>query len=393
MSTTTFYNVWRTKSAADRAKLIVEMRTEAPVLASKPGFEALVASECAEDGRVLVEGRWASKAAFEAAVANNADAQASRSKLEAYGHAEPGLFVEAFRVGPMPVAKRYPDSDAFWARFQRKTVQANGLRLSVVTGGKGDPVLLVPGFLETWGVWSRVMPLLADRYHVIAPDLRGFGDSEGIGRKGYDKKTLAEDMGALADALGLERFHVVGHDFGGQVAYRLAAARRRQVATLTVIEALLPGISVPSRGDEGRWWFLPFHMAPEVPEMLTQGREREYVAALWKTFVEPHSEATADDQAEVERAFSRPGALAAGFELYRTIPADLADFKQTYMEKLGIPVLALGGEHCFERRVLETFQQVATRVEGGVVQGATHYTPLERSRATAEPILSFLAAS
>ena len=70
MSTTTFYNVWRTKSAADRAKLIEEMRKEAPALASKPGFEALLASECAEDGRVLVEGRWASKAAFDAAVAN-----------------------------------------------------------------------------------------------------------------------------------------------------------------------------------------------------------------------------------------------------------------------------------------------------------------------------------
>jgi hypothetical protein len=75
------------------------------------------------------------------------------------------------------------------------------------------------------------------------------------------------------------------------------------------------------------------------------------------------------------------------------LPADLADFKETYLEKLGMPVLALGGEHCFERRVLETFQQVAKRVEGGVVQGATHYTPLERSRATAEPILSFLATS
>ena len=186
---------------------------------------------------------------------------------------------------------------------------------------------------------------------------------------------------------------MVGHDFGGQIAYRLAAARPSQVATLTVIETILPGINVPSRGDEGRWWFVPFHIAPEVPEMLTNGREREYVATLWKIFVEPESEATAEDQAEVERAFSRPGALAAGFELYRSIPTDLADFKQTYLQKLEMPVLALGGEHCFERRVLETYQQVATRVEGGVVQGASHYPPLERSRATAEAILSFLATS
>src|SRR3954470_15903991 len=109
MSTTTFYNVWRTKSAPDRAKVVEERRKEAAALASKPGFETLRASECAEDGRVLVEGRWTSKAAFDAAVANNLEAQASRSRLEAYGHAEPGLFVEAFRIGPMPVAARYPD--------------------------------------------------------------------------------------------------------------------------------------------------------------------------------------------------------------------------------------------------------------------------------------------
>lgn len=232
---------------------------------------------------------------------------------------------------------------------------------------------------------------LADRYRVIAPDLRGFGESEGTG-SGYDKATLAADMLALLDRLGVGRVHLVGHDFGGQVAYALAAGRRDRVATLSAIETLLPGVNVKPRGDEGKFWLSSFHMAPDVPEMLTAGREREYVRALWDILVEPNSEVMPEDRAEVERAFARPGALTSGFGFYRTKPKDIADLTPHYANKLAIPVLALGGEHCFERRTLETFQQVATDVTGGVIEGAAHFTPLERSEATARPLLDFLAA-
>jgi pimeloyl-ACP methyl ester carboxylesterase len=233
------------------------------------------------------------------------------------------------------------------------------------------------------------MPKLAQRYRVIAPDLRGFGDSEG-GGKGYDKKTLAADMATVLDALGVDRVHVVGHDFGGQIAYALAAGARERVATLTVIESLLPGIEVKSRGDEGRFWILGFHSAPVVPELLTIGRERDYVHALWDIFVEPDSEVTLEDRLEVERAFARPGSLAAGFELYRAKPQDLADFGLQYANKLSIPVLALGGQHCFELRVIESFRQVANDVSGGIIEGASHFTPLERSEGTAAPMLDFI---
>ncbi|BAJ83034.1 putative epoxide hydrolase (plasmid) [Acidiphilium multivorum AIU301] len=385
-----FYNVWRTETPENQARLIEAMREEAPKLAAKPGFLSMTVLE-SQDGRVLVEGRWASREAFDAAVSHSDDAQASRRSLEAFGTAEPGVFTEAFRIGPVEAPPADYPSPTFWDRFARREVVANGLKLSVVEGGQGEPVLLVPGMLETWAIWSRVMPRLADRYRVIAPDLRGFGESEGTGA-GYNKVTLAADLLALLDALSVGRVHVVGHDFGGQVAYALAAEHRDRVATLSAIEALLPGIAVAPRGDEGKFWLFPFHMAPDVPEMLTAGREREYVRALWDLFVEPDSEVSVEDRAEVERVFAQRGALTSGFGLYRATPKDIADLTPHYANKLTIPVLALGGEHCFERRTLETFQQVATDVTGGVIEGAAHFAPLERNEATARPLLEFLAA-
>lgn len=390
MTDALFYNIWRTQTPENQARLIAAMREEAPKLAAKPGFRSMKVLE-GKDGRVLVEGRWASREAFDAAVTHDDGAQASRRKLEAFGTAEPGVFTESFRMGPVEAPSCDYPSAAFWDRFTRREVTANGLKLSVVEGGQGEPVLLVHGMLETWAMWSRVMPRLADRYRVIAPDLRGFGASEGTG-VGYDKATLAADMLALLDVLGVGRVHVVGHDFGGQVAYALAAGHRDRVATLSAIETLLPGVPVKPRGDEGKFWLFSFHMALNVPEMLTAGREREYVRALWDIFVEPNSEVTSEDRAEVERAFARPGALTSGFGFYRATPKDIAYLTPHYANKLAIPVLALGGEHCFERRTLETYQQVATDVIGGVIEGAAHFTPLERSEATARPLLDFLAA-
>jgi hypothetical protein len=100
MSEIHFYNVWRTKTPANRASLIATMKEKAGMFAAKPGFVSLIVSECAEDGRIVAEGRWASREAFDEAVANNPDALADREQMESFGVPEPGLFAEAFRVEP-----------------------------------------------------------------------------------------------------------------------------------------------------------------------------------------------------------------------------------------------------------------------------------------------------
>lgn len=124
-----FYNVWRTETPENRARLTAAMREEAPKLAAKPGFLSITVLE-SQDGRVLVEGRWASRRGF-----------------EAFGTAEPGVFTEAFRIGPPEAPPADYPSPTYWDRFARREVVENGLKLSVVEGGQGEPVLLVPGML------------------------------------------------------------------------------------------------------------------------------------------------------------------------------------------------------------------------------------------------------
>ena len=282
----------------------------------------------------------------------------------------------------------YP-SDAFWLTFRRDIVEANGIRQHVVTGGSGKPLVLIHGLLETWSVWRAVMPALAERYQVIVPDLRGFGDTERPAH-GYDKKTLGEDVAALLYKLGIDRALVAGHDFGGQVAYRLAAARPALVTKLAVIEALLPGIAFEPRGNEQtRFWIYGFHQVPEIPELLTRGHERPYIAALYRQYLHPQNVMTPEDHEEVLRAFGQPGALQVGFELYRTGGQDETDFRETYKTKLQMPVLALGGAHCFERRVIESFAQVANDVTGGVVEQAAHFVPMEQPEETVRQLTGF----
>lgn len=286
----------------------------------------------------------------------------------------------------------FPDDLSFFDRFTRDVHEVNGVRLHVVSGGAGDPVVLLHGFVETWAIWRKVMPLLAEDHHVIAPDLRGFGDSERTS-SGYDKKTLAEDIAALLDDLGVSAAHVVGHDFGGQVAYRLVTARPDLARTLSAIESLLPGITVQPRGDEYRWWFVSFHQVSDVPEMLTSGREGAYIRLLFDAFVHPQNEMTEADYAELQRAYERPGALRAGFELYRTAAQDTAAFAPSYAAKLPIPVLALGGDCSMERRVLETYEQVAANVVGGVIERTAHFAPMERPQHTAEQLTAFFRSA
>jgi pimeloyl-ACP methyl ester carboxylesterase len=117
----------------------------------------------------------------------------------------------------------------------------------VVIGGDGPPLLLVHGWPQFWYAWRLVMPGLARHFQVIAPDQRGRGQTSkpppGTSGQGYDIGTLADDLAALMDALGHERFAVVGHDTGMDIAYALAADHPGRVERLAVAEAVLPGIS------------------------------------------------------------------------------------------------------------------------------------------------------
>jgi pimeloyl-ACP methyl ester carboxylesterase len=181
-------------------------------------------------------------------------------------------------------------------------------------------VVLLHGWPSTWYEWRHVMPLLAARFRVIAPDLRGLGDSSRPAA-GYDKKTVAADLWQLlSGTLGLSRWHLVGHDWGGPVAFALAAAHPEAIRTLTIVDVTLPGIG-PDISQGGKRWHHAFHMTPDLPEALVQGRERAYLSWFYESFSWQRGVFGAADIDEYLRTYTQPGALRAGFAFYRNIPS------------------------------------------------------------------------
>ena len=152
--------------------------------------------------------------------------------------------------------------------FSHHTTSVNDIKLHYVIGGHGDPVVLLHGWPETWYEWHLVMPALAKNYTVIAPDLRGLGDSSKP-PTGYDGKTVAEDIHQLVTQLGFKTIFLVGHDIGTQVAYSYTAAHPTEVKRLAVMELTIPGFAPAGRMP--LWWVI-FHQTPDVPEALVQGK-------------------------------------------------------------------------------------------------------------------------
>ncbi len=161
------------------------------------------------------------------------------------------------------------------------TAQVNGLRLHYIMAGSGEPVFLLHGFPETSYAWRKVIPALSQKYQVIAPDLRGCGDSD-RSESGYDKRTVAEDVYQLVSQLKLGPINLVSHDVGMMAGYAYAAAHRDEVRRLVLMEAALPGLGLEKlyNADQyPRMYHLGLCDAPnELAEALIAGREPMFVA-------------------------------------------------------------------------------------------------------------------
>jgi pimeloyl-ACP methyl ester carboxylesterase len=224
-----------------------------------------------------------------------------------------------------------------------------GLRLHYVTAGDGNRIIvLLHGFPQTWCAWRHVMPILANAgFRVIAPDYRGAGNSSRpIG--GYDKRTLADDIHLLLhEHLKIEQTVImVGHDIGLMVAYAYAQSYRDAVSHLVVMDAPLPGTTVfDSIRSDPRVWHFAFHGARDIPEMLVAGRERQYLQAFFNARLFDPSAWSESDLDLYTSAYSAPGAMRAGFELYRAFDQDVRDNREALKRngKLAIPVLAVFG--------------------------------------------------
>src|SRR5882724_1905457 len=224
-----------------------------------------------------------------------------------------------------------------------RTKVVDGLQLHYLTAGRGPSVILLHGYAETSRMWRPLMPILAERFTVIAPDLPGIGDSA-IPENGLDMKTAAIRIHALARSLGVEKARVVGHDIGLMVAYAYAAQFPSETEKLVVMDAFLPGVA----GWEDVYnspniWHFRFN--GPTPEALVHGREQVYFAYFWNDLAadKTRSLPEADRKAYVE-AYSRPGRMKAGWAYFVSFQQAAKDFEKLSQTMLTMPVLSIGGE-------------------------------------------------
>lgn len=273
--------------------------------------------------------------------------------------------------------------------FSHHTAAVNGIQMHYVIGGHGDPVVLLHGWPQTWYEWRHVMPALARNYTVIAPDLRGLGESSKP-ITGYDGKTTAEDIHQLVTKLGFNDIFLVGHDFGVQVAYSYAAAHPNETKRLVILDVPVAGIG-PGGNITGLWW-AQFHNVRDIPEMLVTGHEREYLTWFYRYSCNPAA-ITEEDIDEYVSHYSSPGGMRAGFEYYRALSEDIKQNKEYSMVKLPMPVLVLGGECSFGDAALDSMRLLATDVRGSVIPNTGHWIPEEQPEFLAEQLFKFFAAN
>lgn len=275
--------------------------------------------------------------------------------------------------------------------IQSHTTQVNGVTLHYLLAGRGKetPVVLLHGYAQTSHMWRPLMPHLSGRQTVIAPDLRGAGSSSRPDG-GYDKKTLAQDIHALVKSLGYDKVKIVGHDIGLMVAYAYAVQYPKEVESIVLMDAFLPGV-----GDWTKVWLLRdlwhFHFYGEVPLKLVEGRERIYFEHFWNDFAadRTHSVPEADRQFYAAE-YAKPGGMRAGFEYFRNFEQDAKDFAGFAQTKLSMPMLVLAGERASGQFLIEQGRLVASNVEGVIVRGAGHWLMDEAPLQTIPALVAFL---
>ena len=279
--------------------------------------------------------------------------------------------------------------------FSHHMASVNGIQLHYVIGGKGDPVVLLHGWPQTWYEWRHVMPALAENYTVIVPDLRGLGDSSKPAT-GYDGNTTAEDIYQLVSQLGFNEIFLVGHDVGAQTAYSYTVDHPNNVTKMVIMDFIFPGFSPP--GLESLVWWFGFHQTRDIPEMLTEGKEREYLSWFYKGIAYNPNAITQADIDEFVSKYSAPGAMRAGFEYYRAFPEDAEQNKESAKTKLTTPVLVLGGEiypalggELPGNLTLNSTQALGVNVTGITVPLSGHWIPEEQPQFVIEQLAKFFS--
>lgn len=273
------------------------------------------------------------------------------------------------------------------SNFKHAMANVNGVNIHYVIGGTGEPLLLVHGFGQNWYMWNRLLPELSKHFTVIAPDLRGIGESDKPA-SGYDKKTMAVDLHELMKKLGFNQINLAGHDIGLMVAYAYAAQFPSEVKKLALMDALLPGIEpVWSQVKAGAWWFGFFGWP--ASGSIVAGKEREFLTNFWPLVGHVEKPFSKQETEEFIRAYAVKGGTTGAFHWFGNFPQDAKDNLEFAKRKLPMPLLAMGGEYFGAAFLKDHSKLVATNVFEAKIAGSGHWVVQEQTEQVQKALLDF----
>ena len=270
-----------------------------------------------------------------------------------------------------------------------RSANIDGAKIHYTIGGSGPAVILLHGFAETSRMWDPILPTLAAKFTVIAPDLPGIGDSS-IPSGGIDMKRAAIKINDFVHSVGIGQARIVGHDIGLMVAYAYAAQFPSETDKLVVMDAFLPGVQgwEPIYNSPNYWHF---RFNGQTAEALVRGRERTYFAYFWDGLAADKNRSLPKaDRSAYIAAYSRPKRMRASWEYFVSWPQAAKDFAEMSQTKLSMPVLSIGGDKSLGEALAAQMKLVATDVTVVIVKNSGHWILEEQPKQTTEALVSFL---
>ena len=292
-----------------------------------------------------------------------------------------------------PIAEEFPIPEGFTGAYR----EIDGVRLHYVTGGTGPLVLLVHGFGQTWYEWHQLMPQLALRFTVVAPDLPGLGLSEPP--PSYAGQDVSEYLYKLAKTFSPDApFDLIAHDIGIWNTYPMAVTHAPDIRRLAYMEAPIPDkrlYDFPAFTPEGEslvWHFSFFTAANRLAETLVTGRERAFL----EHFITVHATNKAVFTPELldmyARSYAKPHSLNASFEYYRALNETARRNEALSATKLPMPVLVVGGggHGGMAQFQIEQMRDYADHIEGHTIDDCGHWIPEEAPGPLNRLVVDFL---
>lgn len=278
--------------------------------------------------------------------------------------------------------------------FESNTTNVNGINIHYVSGGHGQPLILIPGYPQTWWAYHQIMPVLAEKYKVIAVDMRGMGDSDKPA-SGYDKKSMAADLFELIKKLNLDQVNIAGHDIGAHVAYSFAANFPDVISKLIILDTphpdegmyQLPMLPIPGADYVYPWW-LALNQVKDLPAELLEGKMNVVINWMFDLLLKEKQSVDDFDRMVYSESYQSKEAIQASGGWYQAFGKDIQDIKS--YPSLNIPVLAIGGSGF---ALLQSWiPAIATNAQLVKIDDCGHFLMSEKPEETSDYILEFLAS-